>query len=122
MSTHRFRFGVVSGYAADAASWQAYTRSQPEPRLSSLTIDLLTDTSIRDSALALEIGDRVTLPTLPDQAPDANTDVFIEGWTETVSASAWVLVCNTSPAAWSGVCALDSATYSVLGTSTRLAY
>lgn len=107
---------------ADAAQWQAYTRSQPEPRLSSLTIDLLTDTSIRDAALALEIGDRVTLPTLPDQAPDSASDVFIEGWTESISASAWSLVCNTSPAAWSGVWALDSSVYSVLGTSTRLAY
>jgi len=67
------------------------------------------------------VSSRITVGTLPAQAPDAG-DLFIEGWTENIGIDGWPIAFNTSPAPESGVWQLDSALYSVLGTSSRLAY
>jgi hypothetical protein len=107
---------------ADAANWKANANSDVNPRLPNLTVDLLTSPTLAATVLLLGIGSRITLSGLPAQAPASSVDVFIEGWTETITSSGWVVAMNTSPAPLSGVWALDSALYSQLGVSTRLAY
>lgn len=107
----------------DAADWKVHTRSTPEVRIPSVSVDLLNCTSAQKTALLVrEIGDRVTLSGLPSQAPSSSMDFFIEGYTETIGAESYRMTFNLSPASQSGVWQLDSSTYSVLGTTTRLAY
>lgn len=108
---------------ADAANWKVQTRSTPAIRIAGISVDLLNCSSAQKTALlALEIGDRITLTGLPSQAPASSMDFFIEGYTETIGAESYRMTFNLSPASLSGVWQLDSSTYSVLGTSTRLAY
>lgn len=106
----------------DAANWKANQSALINPRLPNLGMDLMTSPLLTATALLLTNGSRVTLSGLPAQAPAASVDLFVEGWTETISTGSWVLALNTSPAPSSSVWQLDSATYSQLDTSTRLAY
>jgi hypothetical protein len=107
---------------ADAANWKANANSDVTPRLPNLTVDLLTSPGLYATVLLLELGSRITLSGLPAQAPASSVDLFIEGWTETITSGGWVIAFNTSPAANSAVWQLDSALYSQLDVSTRLAY
>lgn len=107
----------------DAASWKVYTASSPQVRVPTAEVELsLLSSSQTTALLSREIGDRITLSGLPVQAPAPSMDFFIEGWTETVADFTYRIVFNLSSASLSGVWQLDSSTYSVLGTSTRLAY
>lgn len=107
----------------DAANWKVLTRSTPAIRISAVSVDLLNCSSAQKTALlAREIGDRITLAGLPSQAPAASMDFFIEGYTETIGAESYRMTFNLSPADQSGVWQLDSAVYSVLDSTTRLAY
>jgi len=107
---------------ADAANWKANANSDVNPRLPNLTVDLLTSPGLYATVLLLGLGSRITLSGLPAQAPASSMDLFIEGWTETITSGGWVIAFNTSPAAGSAVWQLDSALYSQLDVSTRLAY
>ena len=107
---------------ADAANWKANANSDVNPRLPNLTVDLLTSLGLYATVLLLGIGSRITLSGLPAQAPASSVDLFIEGWTEIITSGGWVIAFNTSPTAGSAVWQLDSALYSQLDVSTRLAY
>jgi hypothetical protein len=107
----------------DAASWKVYTASTPQVKVPTAEVELaLFSTAQTTTLLAREIGDRITLSGLPVQAPAASMDFFIEGWTETIADFTYRIVFNLSSASLSGVWQIDSSTYSVLNTSTRLAY
>ena len=107
---------------ADAANWKANASSDINPRLPNLTMDLLTSPGLAATVLLLGLGSRITLSGLPAQAPASSVDLFIEGLTETITSGGWVIAFNTSPTAGSAVWQLDSALYSQLDVSTRLAY
>lgn len=108
---------------ADAANWKVFLGSTPQVRVPDVSVDLLNCSSAQKTALlAREIGDRITLAGLPSQAPAASMDFFIEGYEETIGAELYRMTFNLSPATLSGVWQLDSATYSVLGSTTRLGY
>lgn len=107
----------------DAASWKVYTASTPQVRVPTCEVELsLLSSAQITTLLQREIGDRITLSGLPVQAPAPSMDFFIEGWTETVADFTYRISFNLSSASLSGVWQLDSPTYSVLNTSTRLAY
>jgi len=107
----------------DAANWKANSNAQPTPRLPGLPIEITgASPTVQQSVLALEVGSRVTVGSLPATAPFTSTDQFIEGWSESWSDQRIGFNFNTSPAATSGVWVLDSATHSQLDVSTRLAY
>lgn len=106
----------------DAANWRANLSANITPRLPNLTLDLLTSPALHAAAMLLPIGSRVTLTGLPAQAPAPTLDLFIEGWTETISSSGWVLVWNTSPADQSAVWRIGIAGFSEIGVTTRVSY
>lgn len=106
----------------DAANWKANQTSTPSSRLPSLTVDLVTSPSLAPTVLARDISDRITVSSLPTQAPASSIDLFVEGWTENITLTGWPITFNTSPATGSSVWQLDSALYSQLDISTRLAY
>ena len=106
----------------DAANWKANQTADPAPRIPALTVDILTHPALAGQVLALDLSSRITASALPQYAPTAAPDLFIEGWTETISDTGWPVAFNTSPAPQSGVWQLGSALYGQLGVSTRLAY
>lgn len=107
----------------DLINWRIANYSTPKPRLSSLPVDLLTQSqAVQEAVLALELGDRITLSLLPIQSPMAVGDLIIEGWTETQTHDSWVITFNTSPASFSQAWILGDATFGVLGTTSKLFY
>jgi hypothetical protein len=107
----------------DAANWYAYIHGTPSTRFPTIPVDLLTQQAIQASVMALELGDKVAIANLPAQAASSSVSVNIEGWTETDGADgSWDIVFNVSPAINTTVWVLDSTTYSVLDSTTRLAY
>lgn len=106
----------------DAANWKSNSNAIPAPRLPTMLVDITAFPSHTAAVLALDISSRASISLLPSQAPASSLDQFVEGWTEVCDAAGWVLTFNTSPASTSGVWQLDSAIYSQLDVSTRLAY
>lgn len=107
----------------DAANWKLYTSSTPQVAVPVAEADLTLATPLqRATILTADIGSRITLGDLPSQAPATTMDFFVEGTTDRITAERYLVAFNLSSAALSGVWQLDSAVYSVLNTSTRLAY
>jgi hypothetical protein len=109
---------------ADAAAWRANANATVAPRLTSVTVDLMTlaDDTLREDLLGLELGDRITISGFPSQSPEATADLLIEGWSEEQSIDSWTLTLNTIPAETYRAWILGDSTYSVLGSTTRLYY
>lgn len=99
--------------AASAAQWLVNTNDTPRPRVSTVTVDLLTQTAtVAAEMQALELGSLIASSDLPPQAPSANVSLFVEGWSETISLTAWDMQLNTSPL--DSVLALDNGFYGLL--------
>jgi len=113
---------VSDNEAVDAANWKILRGATPLVRIPNATVDLRRSTTAQATAiLAREIGDRITLSSLPSQAPATSLDSFVEGYTEQITDLRYQITFNLSqvgPTVWQ----LDSATYSVLGTTTTLGY
>lgn len=107
----------------DAANWKVLTSSTPSVRVPVAEADLTRSSTTQKAALlAREIGDRITLASLPSQAPASSMDFFIEGYTEDITPETYRMKFNLSPASRSGVWQLDSSVYSLLDSTTRLGY
>lgn len=103
--------GALEAFAA--AAWMVNTNSTPRPRVSTVTVDLLTQTAtVAAEMQALELGSLIGISDLPPQAPSTNVSLFVEGWTETISLTAWDMQLNTSP--WDSVLSLDNFFYGLL--------
>lgn len=107
---------------ADAANYLINTYSTPVPRPPNVTVDILTNPAKATAMLGLELDTRITLGSLPAQAPSASSDWFTEGVKISITDGTYAFVWNTSPAANTTVWQLDSATLSQLDSTTRLAY
>lgn len=120
----------VSLYTADdddlayAAQAMVNRYSQPAPRVPEITVNLLAvDADTARGALGVQIGDLIQVTNLPDSTPGGTTlSLYVEGVSETLSATSWSLTWATSPGVWSVAWVLDSDDYSNLGTTTVLAY
>lgn len=99
--------------AYDAAAWLVNTHGTPAPRISTVTLDLLTQTAaITQQLQALELGSLIGITGLPSQAPSGYVALFVEGWSESISVDAWEMVLNTSPL--DSALVLDSSAYGQL--------
>lgn len=107
--------------ALNVATWLSTAYGDVLPRLASFSLDLLTlDETTVKAALALELGDRVTISGMPTQSPVATGDLIVEGIKEDQSKGAWSLTFNTAPASLFHAWVLEDATYGVLGSTTKL--
>lgn len=107
----------------DAITWRKSAYAQPLPRLSSVTIDLFTSpAALQEAVLGLELGDRITIASMPTQAPMAAADLLIEGVREAQAIGSWKVTFNTVPAALFHAWILDDPVYSVLDDTTILHY
>ena len=89
------------GFAESLAEGLGRVAASPVPRIPTVSTDLLVmalDTTLYDPTAIPEVGSAVTLVNLPDTAPDEQVDAFVEGLTETISASEWRRTASLSPA------------------------
>jgi hypothetical protein len=88
-----------------------------------LPFDLLTmDEATTLQMQALDVGDTVTVATLPSQAQASSLDLTVEGWSERLSLTAWTLTANTSKPLAGSVFINDNATLGLLDAGIITAY
>lgn len=103
--------------------WRLASYRDPQPRIDSLRVDMLTlPDAIVEALLASELGDRITVSGLFPQAPFATADVLIEGWDDELTDESWFMTFYTAPAATEQAWILGDPVFSVLGQTTRLHY
>jgi hypothetical protein len=108
---------------AARAGWEANYRATPYPRVGSLPFDLLTmPEALTLQMQALDVGDTVTVVTLPSQAQASSLDLTVEGWSERLSLTAWTLTANTSKPLAGSVFINDHATLGLLDAGIITAY
>lgn len=109
--------------AQSAAQGRVSAGSSPRLRVPNLTFDLLcTPAAVVNAVHALTIGQRVQVTNMPAQSPVATLDLFVEGWTETVSATSWRLSLNTSPADRSDYWIVNDPVRGVVNSTNRVAW
>lgn len=111
--------------AYQAAAWRVGVYGEPFQRMPDLKVDLLTlPAATQQAVAALTMSDRIRVTGLPSQAVVGGTqiDLLLEGWTDTLSADTWEWSANTSNFEAARAWVLDSSTYSVLDSTTRLSY
>jgi len=109
---------------ASVVQWNGSVRSTPSPRTPQLIIDgwVKQASVVLATLLSVNIGSRVTVTALPSTAPATTLDLFTEGISDTFNLDGWTRTLNTSAVGRSGsVWQLNSATFSVLGSTTILA-
>ncbi|MEV5979119.1 DUF6415 family natural product biosynthesis protein [Streptomyces sp. NPDC052114] len=107
----------------DAANWvvSRYADSPTETRqapVDAYTLPLVTYRAL----LAADVSTVLELTGLPDEAPAPTATVTVEGYSETITRNRHLLNFHTARAQTDTVWVLDDPTYSVLGSTTRLAY
>lgn len=107
----------------DAANWLVSRYADPPPELRSVPLEASTlGLTTYRALLAADVSTVLDITSMPDQAPSATQTVTIEGYTETITSLQHKFAFHTSRALTDTVWVLDSATYSQLGITTRIAY
>jgi hypothetical protein len=107
----------------DAAHWTVIRYADPQPELRQLPVIASTlGTATYRALLDADISSVLTVTGLPDEAPAATLSVTVEGYTEQISEGVHHLDFHTSRSDTDSVWVLDDPTYSVLDSTTRLAY
>jgi hypothetical protein len=104
------------------AAWQANAWGTQRNRITGVKISLLNDSSVVNSALGLEIGQKIRIQSLPSQAPSSTVDLFVEGWTEVIAEEEWSMAFNTSPSEMYDVWQIGVAGHSEIGVTTRIGH
>lgn len=111
---YRQNLDTVTDDADDAlqgANWMVAKGADPAPRYSSVTVDVTNSSAAQAAAvLAADIGTRFTLSNLPDQV-ESTADLFVEGYTETITATRHTITFNTSPADGYDVWTIEDAVF-----------
>ncbi|WP_318203030.1 LamG-like jellyroll fold domain-containing protein [Streptomyces sp. SCL15-4] len=105
----------------DALYWLVSRYANPGPELREVPIEAST-LSTYQAILAADISSYFSVTGLPSQAPASSLRVTIEGYTETIRQGSHLIQFHTSATTTDSVWVLDDATYSVLDSTTRLAY
>ncbi|GAA1283682.1 phage head spike fiber domain-containing protein [Streptomyces javensis] len=109
---------------ADAANWLVSRYADPPLELRQVPVEASTmPLATYRALLAADVSTTFDVTNLPaGQAPATTLTVTVEGYTETIQENQHRLDFHTSRALTDTVWALDSAAYSQLGITTRLAY
>ncbi|WP_455360026.1 phage head spike fiber domain-containing protein [Streptomyces sp. SYSU K21746] len=105
----------------DAANWTISRYADPPPELRQVAVEAYT-LAAYPNILDGDVSSYFSVTGLPAQAPSSTLRVTIEGYTETIRHASHVIQFHTSRSATDSVWVLDDATYSVLDSTTRLAY
>lgn len=112
------------------AQWRVGNYATPRIRVPNVVVDIATleqlAPSVIPALLAADISTKIRITDLPVQAPTSQVDLFIEGWTETITTPAagglgtWRIAFNTGPGDTSQIWQLGVAGFSELGVTTRI--
>ncbi|MDG9717396.1 LamG-like jellyroll fold domain-containing protein [Streptomyces sp. DH24] len=105
----------------DAAYWLVSRYANPGPELREVAVEAHTMPNYLD-ILDADISSYFSVYDLPAQAPASALRVTVEGYAETIKEASHLIQFHTSASANDSVWVLDDATYSVLDSTTRLAY
>jgi hypothetical protein len=105
----------------DAAYWLVSRYANPGPELREVPIEAYTMPNYLD-ILDADISSYFSVYNLPAQAPASTMRVTVEGYTETLKERSHLIQFHTSASLNDTVWVLDDAVYSVLDSTTRLAY
>lgn len=109
--------------ALDAAYFAVNRYAVPQPEVRQMPVQIYTmPLATYRTLLDADVSTVLTITGLPDEAPSPTATVTIEGYEETIQHNQHLINFHTSRADTDSVWVLDDATYSVLGTTTRLAY
>ncbi|MFE6482392.1 LamG-like jellyroll fold domain-containing protein [Streptomyces sp. NPDC057757] len=105
----------------DAANWLVSRYADQAPELREVFVDAYTHPAFLD-ILDADISSYFTVYNLPAQAASSSMRVTVEGYTETIKEKSHLINFHTSASATDSVWVLDDPVYSVLDSTTRLAY
>ncbi|WP_330348176.1 LamG-like jellyroll fold domain-containing protein [Streptomyces sp. NBC_00582] len=105
----------------DAANWLVSRYEDPGPELREVPIEAFTMSNYL-AILGADISDYFSVNSLPSQAPASTLRVTVEGYQEVLKYRSHRIQFHTSASVTDSVWVLDDTTYSVLGSTTRLAY
>ncbi|MGP3684159.1 carbohydrate binding domain-containing protein [Streptomyces sp. IBSNAI002] len=107
----------------DAANWKVsrYAVGQPEVRELPVQAYTLPLASYR-ALLNADISALLEVTDMPDEAPSDTVTARVEGYVEDISQESHLIAFHTSRGLTDAAWTLDSNTYSVLGSTTRLGY
>ncbi|MGW7239741.1 LamG-like jellyroll fold domain-containing protein [Streptomyces sp. NPDC054804] len=105
----------------DAAYWRVSRYANPGPELREVPIEAYTMSNYL-GILAADISSYFSVTSLPSQAPFSSVRVTVEGYTETIKERSHLIQFHTSTTNNDSVWVLDDPVYSVLDSTTRLAY
>jgi hypothetical protein len=109
--------------AADAINWLVSRYSDPPPEIRQVPVEAYSlPLAAYRALLTADVSTAITITELPAQAPTLTATLTIEGYTERIGLSQHHLDFHTSRADTDAVWVLDDPVYSVLGSTTRLAY
>lgn len=85
------------GKVPHQAGWHLHEHSVDEMRYSEVTIDLGVAPGLKDTWIAARVGYRFTIVNPPPQHPLGDVDQLLNGWSETLSPTGWVVTPNCLP-------------------------
>ena len=94
--------------------------AEPAPRAGQVTIEVRSLPALWPAVLGCDIGHRLTVTDLPDDAPDDAVQLLVEGVQSQITDQTWRTVLDTSPGALAAL-VLDDATFGTLD-SNRLGW
>lgn len=107
----------------DAAYWTVTRYADPQPEMRQLPVVASTlDTATYRALLNTDISTALTVTDLPAEAPASELTVLVEGYTERISEGIHDLDFHVSRGDVDSVWVLDDPSYSILDSTTRLAY
>jgi hypothetical protein len=107
----------------DLGNWLLQRYANPSLELRGIRIEAYTmGLGIYRALMAVDISTALTVTTMPSQAPSSSMSATVEGWREDISEQQHSLQFLTSKTVADTVWVLDDSVYSVLGSTTRLAY
>ena len=102
--------------------WQLYRRATPTVRITGLTLQPWALTDLWEWALGLDLGAKLTVNYTPVEGSAISRVVHLEQIAHTIQGSRWDTDFSFTEADVRRFWQLDSATDSLLGTTTRAAY
>lgn len=107
----------------DLGNWLLQRYATPSLELRGIRIEAYTmGLGTYRTLMAVDISSVMTVTSMPSQAPSSSMSATVEGWREDISEAQHFFQFLTSKTFTDTVWVLDDAAYSVLGSTTRLAY
>lgn len=100
--------------ALDRASYTLSTYGDPQPRAGQISVDAHNLGTVWDQMLGSEIGQLISITSLPTEAPATSLELWCEGVQDVITDGTWTFTLDTSPKRDTPLFILDDPTYGTL--------